>query len=78
MTYNTNAVTNEVKELLENMYKNIEIDDIKIQEYFDITEYFNLSSATTPYALNNQYVNNRFFDEYFERINGKLSLKKRP
>ena len=78
MTYNTNAVTNEVKELLENMYKNIEIDDIKIQEYFDITEYFNLSSATTPYALNNQYVNNRFFDEYFERINGKISLKKRP
>ena len=39
-------------------------NDIKVIEYFDETEYFNLKTDTTKYSKNKN-VNARFFDDYF-------------
>ena len=48
------------------------IDDVIVQEYWDLTEYMNLSTITTPLAMNSYLANPRFFDETFKRVNGKL------
>lgn len=38
------------------------IKDVEVQEYWDLTEYMNLSTVTTRYAMNRSLVNDRFFD----------------
>lgn len=49
------------------------INDTIIQEYWDQTEYMNLSSDTSKYAYNSRKINKRYFDETFKRDNdGKL------
>ena len=45
------------------------ISDVKVQEYWDMTEYMNISSDTSQYAENSKYVNGRYFDDVFSRIN---------
>lgn len=75
MTYHGSDAVNSI---VADIKKKLQLDDVQVQEYFDITEYYNLSTATTPYAYNSHYVNDRFFDEMFERSNGKLQLKKDP
>lgn len=49
------------------------IADTIVQEYWDPTEYMNLSTDTSKYAYNAKKINKRFFDETFKRDNdGKL------
>ena len=48
------------------------IDDVAVQEYWDLTEYMNLSTTTTPFAMNSYLANPRFFDDTFKRVNGRL------
>lgn len=39
--------------------------DVQVQEYWDRTEYMNLSTDTSQYAYNRRKVNPRYFDEVF-------------
>ena len=48
------------------------IDDVAVQEYWDLTEYMNIGTSTTKYAVNANLANDRFFDKTFKRVNGKL------
>ena len=48
------------------------IHDIIVQEYWDQTEYMNLSTSTTKYSANQSTINERFFDKVFSRVNGQL------
>lgn len=50
---------------------------VDVQEYWDSTEYFNISAVTSnKYALNYRSVNDRYFDEVFSRdADGKLVPK---
>ena len=50
------------------------VADVKVQEYWDNTEYFNISTDTSnSYAYNYNRVNSRYFDDVFQRdANGKL------
>ena len=44
------------------------IDNVKVQEYWDNTEYYNISCVTSNrYATNYKTVNARYFDETFKR-----------
>lgn len=38
------------------------INDIEIQEYWDLTEYMNLSTSTSKFSINSSLVNDRYFD----------------
>ena len=38
------------------------INDIEIQEYWDLTEYMNLSTSTSKFSINSNLVNDRYFD----------------
>ena len=44
------------------------VNAVKVQEYWDHTEYFNISTDTSnKYAYGHKYVNDRYFDEVFSR-----------
>ena len=49
-----------------------QINDVEVVEYWDQTEYMNISAATTKYAQNRELVNPRYFDQAFYRENGRL------
>ena len=48
------------------------VNDVIVQEYWDMTEYMNLSTSTSKYATNSKLVNERYFDKTFTRTNGHL------
>ena len=48
------------------------VNDVMVQEYWDMTEYMNLSTSTSKYASNSGLVNDRYFDKTFTRVNGHL------
>ena len=44
------------------------VNAVRVQEYWDHTEYFNISTDTSnKYAYSYRYVNDRYFDEVFSR-----------
>lgn len=47
-------------------------NDIKVQEYWDQTEYMNISSQTTQYSANPHLANPRYFDSTFTRQSNLL------
>ena len=48
------------------------IANVVVQEYWDLTEYMNLSTTTTRYSVNSALANDKFFDQTFERQRDKL------
>ena len=86
MTYNKLSLSGEadlavhrlLNAILSKSNDSFQLNDIEVQEYFDNTEYFNLSTDTTPFAYNKHYANNRFFDDMFEYSHGSIVLKKDP
>ncbi len=49
------------------------INNVFVQEYWDSTEYFNISANTSNrYAMNYKLVNPRYFDETFKLHSGRL------
>lgn len=57
-----------VSKIINNLRKHLQ-SDVKSIEYYDTTEYFNISSDTTPLARNRKYVNDRYWEESEEDHN---------
>lgn len=62
---------NAIADVIQNL-SNHSVEDVMVQEYWDLNEYFNISTDTTKYAINSSLVNSRYFDDMFDDLNGRL------
>lgn len=59
---------------IDDIYNNVKdhkFRDVEVVEYWDETEYMNISCETTSRAVNANLVNDRYFEQYVENVGGE-------